>query len=500
MSGRAEIFRQIDDELSDVIKLEYVFTMIMDWALRFTNADAAGLTLYDAEKDTLRIMSHYGYRDRAMPIGEELQPQQQGITYRVAKSGQPELVSNVKLDKDFYSVADDIQTQMTVPILRDQKVIAVLSLESKKLDGFTDGHFSFVKKLTGRAGVSVDNARLFEETRREREKLSHILRNITNIVIVVGSDDRIVLMNETAYLALQLAIEHQQEGELFSNVVLVGQLQDLYQEALASGEQVTGEVELPNTRTYYTSISRHVGIGHIIVMQDITHFKETDRLKTELVATVSHDLKQPLSVMRGYLDLLRMVNVFDARSQVYVDSLEYAFGNMRQLIDDLLDIANIEAGLTLEMEDVNMTDVMRRCMKNNEQNASAKSITVALRLPPELPKITGDPARLEQIFNNLINNAIKYTQPEGWVRINTEVRNGTLRIFVQDNGMGIGPEDQSQIFERFYRVRRPETDSIDGTGLGLAIVKSLVETHKGRIDLKSELGEGSTFRVSLPSP
>ncbi|MDQ7025947.1 MAG: ATP-binding protein [Anaerolineae bacterium] len=494
----AEIFRQIDDELSDVIKLEYVFTMIMDWALRFTNADAAGLTLYDGELNSLRIIAHYGYREGAMPIGERLQPHQHGITYRVATIGQAEIVPDIREDKDYHSVADGILTQMTVPILRDQKVIAVLSLESRKLNGFSDDHLAFVRKLTGRAGVAVDNARLFEETRREREKLSHILRTITNMVIVVGSDNHIVLMNDAARLAFQLALEQDYEGQLFSEVVLLSQLQDLYRETLESGEEVTGEVELPNNRMYFTNISRHVGIGHIIVMQDITYFKETDRLKTELVATVSHDLKQPLSVMRGYLDLLRMVNTFDERSQNYVNSLEYAFGNMRQLIDDLLDIANIEAGLQLSMEDVSLSDVLRRCMKNNEQNAGAKSLAVSLRLPPQLPKITGDPSRLEQIFNNLINNAIKYTQPEGWVKIRTEVKQTILRIQIQDNGMGIGPEDQAQIFERFYRVRRPETDSIDGTGLGLAIVKSLVESHNGKIDLKSDLGEGSTFRVTLP--
>jgi signal transduction histidine kinase len=433
-----------------------------------------------------------------MPIGEQLQPHQQGITYRVAQSGLAEIVPDVREDKDYYSVADGILTQMTVPIMRDQKVIAVLSLESRKLNGFSDDHLAFVRKLTGRAGVAVDNARLFEETRREREKLSHILRNITNIVVVVGSDSQIMLMNDTARLAFQLALEQDYEGQLFSEVVLISPLQNLYREALESGDEVTGEVELPNKRMYYTNISRHVGIGHIIVMQDITHFKETDRLKTELVATVSHDLKQPLSVMRGYLDLLRMVNTFDERSNNYVDSLEYAFGNMRQLIDDLLDIANIEAGLQLDMEDVNLADVLRRCLKNNEQTAGTKSITVSLRLPPQLPKITGDPSRLEQIFNNLINNAIKYTQPEGWVKIRIEVKQTILRILVQDNGMGIGPEDQAQIFERFYRVRRPETDSIDGTGLGLAIVKSLIESHNGKIDLKSELGEGSTFRVTVP--
>ncbi len=495
----ANIFRQIDDELSDIIEIEYVFRMIMDWALRFSNADAAGLSLYDSETDTLRLMAQYGYRDGAMTTGSEVQKLQRGITYRVARSGQAEIVPDVGQDKDYYSVADGIQTQMTVPIMREEQVIAVIALESRRLNGFTDEHLAFVQKLTNRAGVAVDNARLFTETRREREKLSHIVRNIADIVIVVGLDERIVLMNYSALLGFMLSVEGEYAGKFLFDVISHKQLQASYREAIESSENVNVELDLPNKRTYHARISHHEGVGRIIVMQDITHFKETDKLKTELIATVSHDLKQPLSVMRGYLDLLEMSNEFDERSQRYVNSLEHSFGNMRRLIDDLLDIAHIESGLQMTMEPINIADLLRRCIFNNRPMAENKAISVTLDLPANLPRINGDESRLEQVFNNLINNAIKYTPPGGYVKVYLEVKQNVVRVFVEDNGLGIGPEDQSQIFARFYRVRRPETESIEGTGLGLAIVKSLVEAHQGKIDLKSELGVGSTFRVTLPT-
>lgn len=494
----SEIFSRIDTELSDIIDLNYVFTMMKDWALRFSNADAAALLLYNTDADTLRIMSQYGFREGAITLGDELQAEQGGITQRVARSGQAEIVPDVTMDADYYEMAEGIRTQMSVPIKREERVIGVLALLSHRVSGFTEKNLEFVQRLASRAGVAVDNARLFAETKREREKLSYILRNIADNVIVLGVDHRIVLINASTILAFRLSAEKDYTGQKFTEVIKHQKLHVAYQEAVANDEAVTVEVELPNKHIYHTSIEYHKGVGRIMVMQDITHFKETDRLKTELVATVSHDLKQPLSVMRGYLDLLDMVNVFDERSQGYVGNLNYAFKTMRQLIDDLLDIAKIEAGLKIEAEEVNLIEILSRAYRNSKPLAEKKDVTLIVDLPDRLPAISGDAVRLEQIFNNLVSNAVKYTSENGRVRVYAEIKQNFLRIFVEDNGMGIGPEDQAQIFERFYRVRRPETDDIEGTGLGLAIVKSLIEAHNGKIDLKSALGVGSTFRVTLP--
>lgn len=494
----ADILSQIDAELNDTIELNHVFTMMKDWALRFSNADAAALSLYDADKDTIRIMSDYGFKPGTIKDGDNLLHERGGITLRVARRGTAEVVPDVNLDPDYYALADGIRTQMSVPIKREDTVIGVLTLLSKTLNGFTDEHLEFVKRLSSRAGVAIDNARLFTETKREREKLSNIVRNIGDNVVVVDSEHRIEIINAATIQAFHLSTDQTYVGKNLADVLPLRQLQLAYQDAVEQNDTVSTELELPNGRIYYVTIEYHAGIGRIIVMQDIMHFKETDRLKTELVATVSHDLKQPLSVMRGYLDLLSMVNQFDNKSLKYIDNLNFAFRSMQRLIDDLLDVAHIEAGINLDIEDVSLTDVLDRTIRSNQPMADKKGIALRLDVPDPLPLIRGDPKRLEQIFTNLIGNGVKYTPEGGHVTVTTELKPSVIRIFIKDDGLGIGSEDQSQIFERFYRVRRPETDHIEGTGLGLAIVKSLVEAHEGKIDLKSALGEGSVFRVILP--
>jgi signal transduction histidine kinase len=235
-------------------------------------------------------------------------------------------------------------------------------------------------------------------------------------------------------------------------------------------------------------------------MHDITPFKEMDQLKSELIATVSHDLKQPLAVMNGYLELLLMHGRMDETGNGFIDMVRKSVQSMRQLIDDLLDLAKIESGIHLHLEPVDAQALIIECIDALKPVITNKNMVVKTDFPPNLPLLMADQSRMRQILINLIGNAVKYTQPDGQVQIICERRDQVLRILIQDNGMGISPEDQSHIFERFYRVRRPETDSIEGTGLGLAIVKSLVEAHNGKIGLESRLGEGTTFHVSLPLP
>jgi len=492
------ILQQIDAELNDTIELNYVFQMIMDWALRFSNAHAAALALYDEDTDTMRVMSDYGYQRDSDVVQQLHKTHTGGITHRVARYGESEIVPDVMMDKDYISVVHNIRSQMSVPIIREDKVIAVLSLESKKLNGFTEGHLSFVNKLTQRAGVAIDNARLFTETRQERQKLSYILSNIADIVIVVGFDNRIVLINNAAISGFRLTLKRDYTGMKFNDVLEPQNMRNFLRRATEMEQGLIEEMTLPNSKVYHAQIAKHERIGWIIVMQDITFFKETDKLKSELIATVSHDLKQPLSVMRGYLDLLQMRNIFDEKSQHFVDNLNRAIGNMRELIDGLLDLARIESGLDLNIVEIDLAELLKECVDTIKPGADEKKQTLLLELPESIPALRGDFFRLSQIFNNLVGNAVKYTQESGEIKVMVEVRGMVVRVNIQDNGMGISPEDQAHIFDRFYRVRRPETENIDGTGLGLAIVKSLVEAHKGKIALTSELGVGSTFHVTLP--
>lgn len=495
-----EMMRQIDRELSDTIQLERVFDLTLDWALRYTVAQGSSLALYSSETDELRLVADLGY---------SVDPQNTaivnsnygGIALRVARSGAPEMVADALADPDYISVSSAIRSHMSVPLLREDQVIAVITLESKRLNHFTEDHLHFVDKLAARAGVAIDNARLYSESVREREKLSHILSEIADIVIVVGIDDRMVLVNQSGIAALRLYSEVADAnyvGRPAVEALTETPLLPLFQSAKASGQMMVDEVRLNGDRTYYAEFSPQAEIGWIIVMHDITPLKETDELKNELVSTVSHDLKQPLSVMNGYLELLQMSQHMDTRGENFARMIARSIDHMRHLIDDVLDLAKIESGIVLQVEPVEIGKLISECVENVQGLAENKAITIHYETATSVPKIAGDPNRLQQIFSNLIGNAVKYTQRGGSVLVLIDTLDRNLGFTVKDNGMGISPEDQAHIFDRFYRVRRPETENIEGTGLGLAIVKKLIEAHNGQIGVESSLGEGTAFYVTLP--
>ncbi len=492
------ILRQIDRELSDTININHVFEMTLDWALRFSNAQSTSLALFDQESNTLHFLFEYGYDAPQEQLDIIRQEYGSGITARVANSGYAEVVPDVSMDPDFVRMATNTRSQMAVPVMREDRVVAVITLDSKKLNGFTDAHLDFVQKLATRAGVAIDNARLYEEAIREREKLSHILNNTADMVLVIGNDERIILINQAALNAMQLYTHQDYTRRLASETFEHTALWATFQRAKDSGENIIEEVMMPNERIFHANLRRFEAIGWIVVMHDVTPYKEMDKLKGELIATVSHDLKQPLSVMNGYIELMIMQQSVTQQGLNSVHMIRKAMQNMRQLIDDLLDLAKIESGIKLNLEALQIEQILQDCVEQVKPAAQNKAITVINTIAEKLPSIMADRSRMRQILINLIGNGVKYTGAEGWVKIGAEIKGNTLRISIQDNGMGISPEDQIHVFERFYRVRRPETDNIEGTGLGLAIVKSLVEAHGGQISVESKLGEGATFYLVLP--
>ncbi|MCC6802404.1 MAG: GAF domain-containing protein [Anaerolineae bacterium] len=492
-----EMMRQLDRELTDTIQLEQVFDMTLDWALRYTLAQCATISLYSEESDDLRFVAELGYNlDLEQML--LLRSQQGGIALRVARSGRAEVIADVETDSDYVAVIRSIRSHMSVPVMREDRVIAVITIESRRLNAFTDDHLNFVGNLAARAGVAIDNARLYSEAVREREKLSHILSEIADIVVVIGNDDRTVLINQSAIAVLGISPEVQYVGLPFTSALAGTPLLPVILNAKSSGQIMVTEVQIGSERTYYAELSPHPDIGWMIVMHDITPLKETEELKRELVATVSHDLKQPLSVMNGYLELLQMTQRLDTRGDNFVSMIGRSIEHMRHLIDDLLDLAKIESGIEISAQPVFVHQLLEECIEGVKPLAESKAMQLDIDMNVELPQLAGDPSRLHQIFSNLVGNAVKYTPSQGRVRVGVERVDRNLRFIVQDNGIGISPEDQAHIFDRFYRVRRPETENIEGTGLGLAIVKKLIEAHNGQIGLESSLGEGTTFYITLP--
>jgi len=201
--------------------------------------------------------------------------------------------------------------------------------------------------------------------------------------------------------------------------------------------------------------------------------------------------------MRGYVTMIPMISEVTAKQQDYLDKISIGIEQMTALIDDLLDLGRIEAGVGLVREPVSLASLVRETVESLQGNALMRKQTLWLDRLAE-GTLQGDTRFLKRAIANLIDNAIKYTPEGGEIRIGVDERDGQMVVHVTDTGMGIAPADQVRLFEKFYRVKRRDTLEIKGTGLGLAIVKSVAERHEGRAWVESQLGRGSTFYMALP--
>lgn len=493
-----QILSRIDRELNDALSIERILTLTLDWALRFTRGHAAAIAQVDEPAQVMRFMAAYGYDPEQWNTLPQEVPLEMGISGRVVRQGAAEIVSDVSRDPDYVSLMPGTQSQLSAPIVRENRVLAVLSIESRYANAFTSENLAFVERLAARAAAALHNANLLEASIRERQKLSLILGSTADAVIVIDQAGDLVLLNQAARAIFHLDHDIDYEGRSFASVFGDTELDEPYQHAARYQEYWSQEITLLDDRTFHVIIAPVPDVGWSMVMHDVTPFKQTERLKTELVATTSHDLKNPLSVMLGYLDLINMTNPLNEQGLEYMGRAQQAVSHMRDLIDDLLDMARIESGITLDLVPVSLTALVNQVSPQFAMIIDEKDLQFDVDIPLELPLVKGDEGRLAQVLTNLVSNAIKYTPEHGRVSVRAEQRNSYVMVAVQDSGIGISPEDQARVFDRFYRVRAVETEHIEGTGLGLSIVKSLVEAHGGRISLESYVGKGSTFSFSLP--
>jgi signal transduction histidine kinase len=230
--------------------------------------------------------------------------------------------------------------------------------------------------------------------------------------------------------------------------------------------------------------------------------QEANRLKTEFVTVVTHELRSPLTSIIGYVDLLLEAEGREAAEtrEAYLQIVKRNTDRLQELINDLLDIARLEAGkLELQRSPLDLEGLIQEVSGALRPQIAAKDQQLRLDLAASLPVVTGDPERLTQILLNLASNAHKYTPQGGSITIATRAERAGVRIAVQDTGIGLSPEEQQQLFTKFFRAPHPLVREAGGTGLGLAIARALVELHGGTITVVSTPGQGSTFNVILPT-
>ena len=241
-------------------------------------------------------------------------------------------------------------------------------------------------------------------------------------------------------------------------------------------------------------------LGRLYVFRDVTHEREVDRMKTEFVALVSHELRTPLTSIQGYVDLLfdEEAGALAPDQRKYLENMRGSTDRLVALIDDLLDLSRIEAGrIDLDFTGLDINTLILEVAELLRRPIELKHQRLTLDLPP-LPAVWIDPDRMTQVLINLLSNAYKYTPAGGSLTVRTREEDDRVRLDVSDTGIGLTPEEQAQVFNRFFRAHNRTTQEVSGTGLGLAIAKSIVEMHQGDLTVSSTPGIGTTFSLTLP--
>jgi signal transduction histidine kinase len=390
---------------------------------------------------------------------------------------------------------------LAVVALRHENLYyGVLWVAFDKPHRFTDEEMRFITTLAGQAALAASNAHLFKTAEIGHQRLAAILASTSDPVLVTDHRDRLLLVNPAALLLFRIQAQSD-VGKLVVDVLNQPELVELMQVSTTEDQSV--EVELHNERVYLATASSVIAdgksVGRVCILRDVTHFKELDALKTEFVATVSHDLRSPLTLMRGYATMLEMVGNLNNQQEGYIQKIVVGVESMSRLVNNLLDLGRIEADVGLRLEMLSVHDLVEGVIESLSMQAAQKKIEVQTSMPTErAPLVEADQALLTQAIHNLLENAIKYTPSGGeiWVMVSKQEENMTFAV--RDTGIGVSPVDQPRLFERFYRSANREAKRERGTGLGLAIVKSIAERHGGEVGLQSQLGSGSTFSVTIP--
>lgn len=365
---------------------------------------------------------------------------------------------------------------------------------------FTDDEIRFISTLAGQTELAATNARLFLTAEIGRQQLESILESTPDPVLVTDHQGRLLLANPAAWHVLGLK-DGTVQGQPVEQVIKQPGLQDLL--TSPTDEKQSIEVTLPEQRIYLATASSVLAggqrVGRVCVLRDITHFKHLDALKSEFVSTVSHDLRSPLTLMRGYATMLEMVGELNDQQTSYVHKILESIDSMSRLVNNLLDLGRIEAGVGLQLEMTAIGDVVDRIMTSMQPSAVQKQIQLNLDIQPALPVfVEADPGLLQLAIQNLVKNSIQFTEPGGQINLKLHAVGDQISFEVSDTGIGIAPVDIPHVFEKFSRSAQRGNRKGLGSGLGLAIVKSIAERHGGRVRVDSQLGKGSTFTLTIP--
>ncbi len=398
-----------------------------------------------------------------------------------------------------------------VPLQLKERVFGLLVLGRQSSDSYKTGELDFIRLLANHVAVAIENARLYNEALLEKNKMEAIVNQMGDGVVILDAEGKILLVNEAAenltgfeadeVIGISCEETHQNMNGTFKIILPETPKNETEEIFKTEGVILKEEGDEIHLRSVYSFVKSFDGkpLGWVILLHDITEEKKQEQTKNDFLSIVSHDLRTPLTAIKGYAaTLLRFEEKLSP--EIRKDSLNAINSEMdrfARLLDNLLDLSRIESGrLSIHLYSFNLKEMASKVVEMFK--ISTQNHQFVLNFPEVYPEAYGDQDQVEQVLNNLISNAIKYSPTGGTIEISGSDQNEQIILSIKDQGMGIPKDQLEKIFERYHRVDSKATRLVSGTGLGLYISKKLIEAQGGKIWVESQIGKGSTFHVSLP--
>ncbi len=502
---------EIAQALTSELNLDALLTRIVRIAVEML-AGQAGLILLRDEKRTWRVATAHG-----IPTGfvRYLNTHLAHVTPRSEEEMQQELEEIHELLQGLTRTASlGLLTGVGLPLVVFQRVIGVIFIFRGYAGTFSGNDRALLQSFANQAAIAVHNAQLYTQVRREKQRTEALLDTVADGILILTPEYRVERVNP-ALLRMLMAENRQVLGQPHHQVISwVRRRHGMTLEQAEAGGwplspdaalYVEGDVRrfdgslLPVGITYAPLMSPENRLLNIIAtVRDITHFRQAEELKSTFISVISHELKTPVALIKGYVATLRREDVqWDA--DIVRDSLqviEEEADRLTELIENLLEASRLQAGgLKLHFAPVSLEALARRMAKRFETQTEKHTFT--LDFPPDFPPVMGDEERLTQVFSNLVSNAIKYSPAGGEIRIHGQTLRDQAVVCITDQGPGIAPGDAPHIFDRFYRSDEASRTT-KGAGLGLYLTRAIIEAHDGRIWVDTRYRGGARICFSLP--
>lgn len=535
---RVETLLQVTTELSTSLELDRVLYRALELVTEAVNATQGSIFTLDSETDQLIYRAALGSPKVLAPGGEPAPfKKHDGLVGWVIRSRQAVVIHNLDTDTRWKKIPGQNVTHrsaLAVPLIANEEVLGAMILYSPLYNAFDEEQMRLAAAAANQVGAATNNAELYRILREQAERLGSLLRvqqvettknraileGIADGVLVTDGEGRIILLNTACERMLGLAGQQTIGRPIGEFIGLFGGAGRMWTEAMTTWSQDPSRLaEGPtNVRVELEDSQRVVAIslapvttgdeylGAVALIRDITREAEVDRLKSEFVTNVSHELRTPITPIKGFADMLLMGagGPLTPMQSRMVDTIKSNAERLNLLVNDLLDTSRIESGkIQVVLGQLSVREIVNTVIESLQAQMLEKKkvMNLHVEVPESLPAAWGDHMRLTQVLSNVAENAYSYTHDNGTITLRAEHDPLAQEIVLEitDTGVGISPEQQARLFDRFFRGENALVMDTPGTGLGLSIAKQLIEMQGGRIWLKhTAAGQGSTFAIAIP--